>query len=85
MYENNVLLWLIGAIDSDTKHIRLDVTTVRNTNNLKKFVYNHIEPGINIIHDCCSGYSFLDDDDAIWTHEDHIHGYHDFGLGEFST
>ena len=52
---------------------------------MKKFVCNHIEPGTNIIHDGWSVYSFLDDDEAVWTHECHIHGYHDFGLGESST
>ena len=35
MHENNVQVWLIGAIDTATRHVRLDVTTVRNAINLK--------------------------------------------------
>jgi len=31
------------------------------------------------------GYSFLDDEDSVWTHETHNHCHGDFGTGEHST
>ena len=55
----------LDAIVTSTKHVSLDITAVRNRDTLKKFVCNHIEPGTNIIYDGWSGYSFLEDDDAV--------------------
>ena len=58
----------MGAVDTETKELRMDIMVNRNANNLKIFIKNHIIPGINIIH------SFLDSDDSVYTHEEYNHG-----------
>ena len=68
-YENGNQVWLFGAIDTRHKHIRLDVLPTRNADNLKTSVKNYI------------GYSFLDDEDSVWTHEYYSHDHRDFGIG----
>ena len=78
-------IWIVGAIDTTTKNVRLDVIPERNGHNLKIFVSNHILPGSNLTHDGWQGYNFIDDDDSVWTHETHNHGHGDFGLGSHST
>ena len=55
-------IWLVGAIHTTKKAIRLDVMKERNSTNLKIFVQNHIAPGTNITHDGWNGYNFLDHD-----------------------
>ena len=42
---------MVGAVDADTKQLRLDVINERNSTNLKIFVYNHIVPGTHIVHE----------------------------------
>lgn len=79
MDEEQQQIWLFGAIDITIKVIRLDIVSERNIIVIKSFVKNHIEPGINIIHDGWSGDSFLHDDDSAWTNETHIHDAGDFG------
>ena len=78
-------IWFVGAYESDTFNIRLDVINEQNAINLKKFTLNHIEPGTSITHDGWSWYSFLNDDDSVWDHEIHNHGHGDFGYGLHST
>lgn len=56
---------LIGAIDTISKKVRLDVIPERNTENIKIFVRNHILPGTNITHDGWLGYRFLDEEDSV--------------------
>ena len=48
---------------------------------MKKFVINHIIPGTHLTHDNWAGYTFLDDEDSVPTHESHTHGHGDFGFG----
>lgn len=50
---NNKNLWAIGANNTSSKIIRLDVTFVRYSNILKKFIYNLINPGNFIVSDSC--------------------------------
>ena len=78
-------VWIVGAIDTTTKNVRLDYLPERNGHNLKIFVNNHILPGTNLTHDGWQGYNFLDNEDSVWTHETHNHGYRDFGFGSHST
>ena len=78
-------IWMIDAINTKNKNVRLDILLTRNANALKIFVNNHIIPGTNITHYGWVGYSFLDDKDSVLTHESHNHGHGDFGTGEHST
>ena len=79
--KNGNQVWLVSAIDTTTKNIRLDVLSEKSGSNLKIFVTNHIIPGSNIVHDDWEGYNFLDDDDSVRTHETHNHCHGDFEWG----
>lgn len=46
---------------------------------------NHIEPGIIIVTDGWTGYTFLDKDDSVWEHEIYNHGGGIFGFETHST
>ena len=72
-------------MDTETNELRLDVVKERTTENLKTFVYNHIIPGTLIVHDGWRSYSFLDDDDSVFTHEEYNHAHGNFGRGSHST
>ena len=41
--------------------------------------------GTHITHDGWQGYSFLKDDDSVWTDEEHNHAHGDFGYGKCIT
>lgn len=83
---DNSQVWIVGAKETDSNRLRLDVIKERNGANLKIFVTNHIAPGTKIVTDGWLGYSFLDDDDnSVWEHEIHHHGGGDFGFGSNST
>lgn len=86
MHEGQKQIWLVGGIYMMSKTVRLyiDIVPERNSINLKYFVENHIEPGNNISHKGWPRYSFLNDNDSIWTHEVHIHGGCYFGYGAHS-
>ena len=84
-HQDGKQIWLVGGIDTTTKNVRSDAISERNSNNLKIFVFNHINPGTNITHDGWSGYNFLDGDDSVWTHEVLNHGHGDFSHGLSST
>ena len=74
----------MGAVDTETKELRMYIMVNRNGNNLKIFITNHIIPGTNIIHDGRRAYSFLDSNDSVYTHEDYNHGQGNFGYGRHS-
>lgn len=83
---NQEQIWVVGAIETKSRKMRFDFMKERNSDNLKIFVQNHIEPGTHITHDGWAGYNFLEDpDESVWTHEIHIHGGGDFGYGDAST
>ena len=86
MHDNKgAIIWLVGAIDTETKELRLDVIKERNSTNLKIFINNHVEPGTHIVHDSWRAYSFLDGEDSIYTHETLNHGAGNFGQGNHSS
>ena len=58
MHEGGTQIWLVGAIDTTNKAIRLDIMSSRTSENLKIFVQNNIIPGTNIRHDRWAGYNF---------------------------
>ena len=78
-------IWIVGAVDTDTKELRMDIMSNRNSSNLKIFITNHIIPGTNIIHDGWRGYAFLNSDNSVYTNEEYNHAYGNFGQGLHST
>ena len=79
--KNNNQIWLVGAIESRSKKLRLDVINIRNEENIRIFITNHIEPGTHIISDGWPSYNFLDGNESVWTHEIHNHSLGDWGFG----
>ena len=71
--DEGAMIWLVGAVDTETKELLLDVIKERNSTNLKIFINSHVEPGIHIVHDGWRAYSFLNGDDSIYTHETFNH------------
>lgn len=51
--------WLLGAIETVKKEVRLEFISNKNTATIKKFFLNHIMARTHITHDGCQGYSFL--------------------------
>ena len=78
---NNNQICLVGAIESRSKKLRLDVINIRNEENIRIFITNHIEPGTHIISDGWPSYNFLDGNESVWTHEIHNHSLGDWGFG----
>lgn len=85
MHEGHTQIWLVGGIYATSKALRMDIIPERNATNLEIFVKNHIEPGSNINHEGWMGYSFLDNDNSVWTHKTHMHGTGQFGYGLHSS
>ena len=83
--ETGKQIQLVGALDTETNELRLDIVKERTSENLKTFVYNHIIPGTLIVHDGWRSYSFLDDDDSVYTHEEYNQTHGNFGRGSHST
>lgn len=77
-------IWIVGALDSQTKDLRLDVINQRNSTDLKIFV-NHIVSITLIVHNGWNGYAFLNDDDSVYSEEEYNHGGGKFGNGLHST
>ena len=85
-HEHGIQQWVVGAIETDTYRLRIDIIPERNQNNLKIFVNNHIVPGTTIVTDGWAGYRFLDNDDtSVREHQIHNHGAGDFGTDQYST
>ena len=78
-------IWLIGAIESRIKEIRFDFIKDKTKDTLKKFIYNHIEPGTHIVTNDWTEYSFLDRYESLQTHKVHIHVQGEWGYGTYST
>ena len=81
----DAMIWLVGAIDTETKELRLDIIKERNSTNLKIFINNHVESGTYIVHDGWRAYSFLDGEDSVYTHKTFNHRAGNFGQGNYST
>lgn len=82
---NNNQIWLVGAIESRSKKLRIDVINVRNEENIRIFITNHIAPGTHIITDGWPSYNFLDGYESVWKHEIHNHSLGNWGFGDHST
>ena len=71
--EVNNQIWLVGAMEPSSKNIRLNIFNIKNEDNIKIFITNHITPGRYIVTDGFSSYDFLDGYESFWTHEKNIH------------
>lgn len=77
-------IWVVGGIETKELRMRLNVINLRNSENLETFIFNNFKEGTHFTHDGWSGYTFLNNN-INFTHETHIHGGGDFGLGYHST
>ena len=84
-YEHGNQIWAIGAKEPSSNKLQIDVMKTRNSHNLEIFVNNHVEAGTTIVTDGWSGYSFLDSDNSVWSHEIYNHGAGNFGVGSHNT
>ena len=80
---NNMAIWVVNVIDTNTKEFLLEVTKSREAINLKKFISKFIPPGNFIITDGWAGYSWLNDNG--YERLEHNHGRHDWGSGNEAT
>ena len=77
---------MVGAKNNEICEIRLDIFKTRTTENMKTFIYNHINPLNKIITNGWSSYHFLDDVNSPYAHEEYSHSPNgNFGLGINST
>ena len=83
-HKNGRQIWILGAINTQTKEFRLEATLDRSEATLKKFIMKYIEEGNTIITDGWAGYNFLNNNSS-YNHITHIHGGGDFGFGIQST
>ena len=74
---DNRNLLVLGAINSSSKKLRLEITYERNTDTLKKFIYTHIKHGNTIVTDIWTGYNWLGND-INYNHSTHCHGHGNF-------
>ena len=78
-------IWVVGAKETSSNKLRIDVMSIRNSSNLEIFVKNHVKAGTTIVTDGWDGYSFLESDNSVWPHEIYNHEAGNFGLGSHST
>ena len=81
---NGEQVWCIGGIETKNKRIRLQLIKQRNTAAISNFVYSNFLEGTHFVHDTWIGYNFLNNN-INYTHEIHVHGGGDFGIGYHST
>ena len=77
-------VWVIGAINTTTKELRIETIKERNNELIKIFITSYIAKGNHIICDGWAGYNIIDHMDG-YTKEVHNHGGGDFGVGINST
>ena len=78
-------LWLLGAVNNNTKSFRIEATFSRDTETIKKFINKFIEKGNTIITDHLMSYNYLDAAISWYNHIKHNHGAGSFGFGIQST
>ena len=79
-------IWVFGAKNNTTGNIRIDIFKIRNTENFKTFIFNHIKEHNSIITNGWQAHNFLGDNDVYYNHEVHVFVLQgNFSLGEHST
>ena len=82
--KSNSQIWILGAINNNTKDFRLGVLN-RDTHNLKNFITNYIPLGSKIVTISWCGYNFLDMPNSGYIHLKHNHSFGQFRLVLEST
>ena len=78
---NNSSKWLVGVINTTNRnYFRCNLTSVRNTDYLRRFITTYIEPGNTIISDGWQGYNWLNDANSGFNHLTFIHGQGQWGV-----
>jgi len=84
-HKNEQQIWIVGAVNNNTKDFRLEGVISRDSAILKKFIYKYIQKGNNIVSDQWPGYNFLSLPDSGYRHFSHNHSNGAFGFGLQST
>lgn len=84
-YENGQQLWILDAIETSKKCIRIEIIHKKNPTNLEKFITNYIPRNSTVITDNWHLYSFMNRPNSHYLHIIHSHTYGDFGYGDEST
>ena len=77
-------MWVLGAINTSLKKLRLEITFDRGMETIKRFLYTRIKYGIRIVHDILAGYNWLEND-INYENSPHCHDHGNFGYGLDST
>lgn len=80
--EDRKKMWILGTIDTTSKECRLDIVPDWKKETFKTFIFNHIIPEIHMLKDSLAAYSFMDDDDSVYTHKSLIYAKGDFWFKE---
>ena len=84
-HDNGSQVWVIRAIETRTRAIRIDIIHGRNASNIEKFIKKYIPPNSTVITDGWMGYMWMNSDNSHYHHIIHSHGAGDFGYGDEST
>ena len=70
---HNKQLWVLGAINTQSKEFRIELYYERNEDILKKFITTYIDTSNSIITDGWPEYLFLNTPDFGYIRYSHIH------------
>lgn len=84
-HEGTEQVWVIGAIETSTKEIRIDIIHGRTANNIEKFIKKYIPSHSTVITDGWSGYQWMNRINSRYNHIVHSHAAGDFGYRLEST
>lgn len=82
---NGQILWVIGVLNNETYHLRLEVSYTRNEDVLKKIIRTHIKSGNYKVRDGWPGYLWIGRPYSGYIYSTHNHGHGNFGHGLDST
>ena len=72
-------VWVIGAIETTTKELRIDIIHGRNATNIEKFIKKYIPPNNYVITDGWSGYQWMNRNNSQYHHIIYSHTAGDCG------
>ena len=72
-HKNGHQIWILVAINTQSKDFRLEATIDRSEVTLKKYIMKYIEEGNSIITDSWAVYNFMNNS-PLYNHITHIHG-----------
>lgn len=78
-------MWILDAIETSKKCIRIEIIHKKIPTNLEKFITNYIPRNSTVITDNWHGYSFMNRSNSHYLHIIRSHARGDFGYGDEST